>query len=82
MHLPRINRVGAGTPVVGRVRKGSYPNELFQQPEYQLQDEQSERQVAQMYTKALHNGDAWDHLARLIGIGDPATMTVATEVSF
>lgn len=53
---------------------------LFQQPEYQLQYEQSERQAADIYTKALHNGDAWGPVARLMGVGDLATMNVASEV--
>lgn len=59
----------------------AYLHELFQQPECQPRYAQSERQAADI-NKGFHNGRAWGHVARLIGVGDPATMNVATEVHF
>lgn len=47
-----------------------------------MQYEQLERQAADIYTKAFLDGGMWDHVLRLIGVGDPSVMAAASEKHF
>lgn len=56
--------------------------EVFDNGDTISQSEQPDRQATELYAKALVLGDAWEHAARLIGVGDPAKLTVASAITF
>lgn len=47
----------------------AYLPKRFQRRECHLQYEESERQSVDIFSKAFHTGESWDHTARLIGVG-------------
>lgn len=60
----------------------AYLHVVFMRGTIHLQYELSERQAADIYTNTSLDGEARDHVARLIGMGDPSIMTAATEIRF
>lgn len=55
-------------------------HEMFTQGDMQLQYEPPERQADDVCTKAFLNADVRNHVARLIGAGDPSVMTAESEM--
>lgn len=56
--------------------------EIFSDGDIYLQDEQTGRHAADIHTKAFLNAEAWGHVVRLIGLGDPNDLTAETEIYF